>query len=118
MSLGSIWTYVKIATISVVVQLFAIVLGGISAGAGHGSYFVAKLLFPYTLLAGGMEGPIPDLFVTLAGIQYLLYGFIWAMAVKHKCVARVIIALVLVHFGAVLVEFTVFSQTRFGRSYH
>lgn len=28
MSLGSIWTYVKIATISVVVQLFAIVLGG------------------------------------------------------------------------------------------
>ncbi|HKB59886.1 MAG TPA: hypothetical protein VKC56_07535 [Gallionellaceae bacterium] len=117
MSRSRIWTYLRIAVLSVVIQLVAIVLGGVSAGAGHGSYFVAKLLFPYTLLAGGMEGPIPESFVTLAGIQYLLYGFVWAMAVKYKRVAPVIIALVLVHFSAVVVEFTVFSQTVFGHPY-
>lgn len=111
MNRSKIWTYLKIAIYSVVAQLVAIVLGIFSAGAGHGSYVAARLLFPYTILSFGIHGPIPDAFIVLACTQYLLYGFIWGMAIKYKNVAPAMFVLALVHLCAVLLAFIFYDSS-------
>lgn len=108
--------YLKIAICSIVAQLVAAVAGIVSAGAGHGSYVAAKLLFPYTMLSGGVDGPLPTPFIVLACVQYLLYGLIWALAIRYRKVAPAILALASVHVGAVLLVFIFFSPSVFGHS--
>ena len=49
-------------------------LGLMSAGAGHGDYFLAKILFPYTLLSTAAFDSIQPPFMLLTVIQYPAYG--------------------------------------------
>jgi hypothetical protein len=72
-------------------------LGEVSASAGHGDYFLAKLLFPYTMLSTVRFGSIKQSFMVLAFIQYPLYGLILGIAnLKHKLVV-VTVALAVIH---------------------
>jgi hypothetical protein len=60
-----------------------IVIAVISAGAGHGTYTAAKILFPYTMyLAEAFAGSITGQLMLLAVLQFPLYGFVlgWAAA--------------------------------------
>ena len=50
-------------------------LGLMSAGAGHGDYFLAKILFPYTLLSTAAFDRIEPPFMFLL-IQYPVYGVV------------------------------------------
>jgi hypothetical protein len=109
MNRSRILTYVKIAILSIVVQLVAIVAGIVSAGAGHGSYLAVKLFFPYTMLSAGLDGSMMMPFIWLAAIQYLLYGFAWAMAITYKKVGPVIFVLASTHACAVLLAFLLFD---------
>ena len=64
---------------------FMLFLGLMSAGAGHGDYFLAKILFPYTLLSTAAFESIKPPFMWLTLIQYPAYGVVIGLAnVKRK----------------------------------
>src|SRR5207245_402114 len=59
---------------------FMLLLGLISAGAGEGNYFLAKILFPYTLLSTAAFDRIEPPCVFLTVIQYPAYGVVIGLA--------------------------------------
>src|SRR5690242_17468490 len=62
--------------ISLIVTPVALVLGMMSAGLGHGDYFLAKWLFPYTMLSTVLFGSITIPFLLLGIAQFPIYGFL------------------------------------------
>jgi len=86
------------------VKLF---LGLLSAGAGHGDYFLAKLLFPYTMLSAVRFDYIPQSFMVFAIIQYPLYGLVVGVAnlKRRLLVAAIALAVVHVSFAIAAVAF-------------
>ena len=61
---------------SIVATPFALLAGLFSAGAGHGNYFVAKIVFPYTILSTIFFHSITIPFLLLAIAQFPLYGIV------------------------------------------
>ena len=59
---------------SLVATPICLLLAISSAAAGHGSYFLAKLLFPFTMLSTIVFGSIAVPFILLAIIQFPFYG--------------------------------------------
>ena len=47
----------------------------LSSGGGHGNYFVAKCLFPFTMLSTTVFESITGPFVLLAFVQFPIYGW-------------------------------------------
>lgn len=111
MNRSSLSSYLTIAIFSIAAQLVASAMAVVSAGAGHGSYRAVKLLFPYTMLSTGATGSITIPFIVLGMIQYLLYGFICAMAVKHGKVGPTAFVLGTTHATAALFAFLFSAQT-------
>ena len=71
--------------LSLIVTPLFLFLGIASAGAGHGNYLLAKILFPFTMLSTRAFGSIVAPFIVLAIIQFPLYGFILGVAnVKRR----------------------------------
>jgi hypothetical protein len=70
----------KPVIISLVVTPIALFLGVLSAGAGHGHYGMAKLLFPYTMLPAMVSGQISSFFILLAVAQFPAYGIVLGLA--------------------------------------
>ena len=68
--------------ISLVMTPAALILAVMSAGAGHGDYFVAKLLFPYTMLSTFVFDSITIPFLLLAIAQFPIYGFLLSIEKK------------------------------------
>ena len=66
---------------SLVITPIALLVGVGSAGAGHGDYRLAMILFPYTLLSTLIFNSITAPFILLAIIQFPLYG----IALGHAC---------------------------------
>ena len=62
----------------------ALILAVVEAGAGHGSYFFARLFFPYTMLSTHAFGSITVPFMVLACLQTPLYGVLLAFAVNRN----------------------------------
>ena len=99
------WFWIPVA-VFLGVTPFMLFLGLVSAGAGHGDYFLAKLLFPFTMLSTAWFHSINQLFLGLAIIQYPLYGlllgivslkrkfliFAAALAIFHACFAVAAVA--------------------------
>jgi hypothetical protein len=73
-----------------------------SGGAGHGNYFYAKLLYPYTMLPALGEGAIWLPAILFAVFQFPLYGLIYALAAKRRKQAIAAIVLVIAHAFAVV----------------
>jgi hypothetical protein len=72
-----------------------------SAGAGHGSYMLAKILFPFTMLSTLAFGSIIAPAIALAVLQFPFYGFILGTAnVKGRFRTRPAV-LLLIHILAV-----------------
>jgi hypothetical protein len=70
----------------------ALVLGIASAGAGHGDYVSARLLFPYTMLSTYLTS---DLTLVLAVIQMPVYGVVLFLA-SLRGGRRFVVALIVV----------------------
>ncbi len=83
-----------------VVTPLALFLGIASAGAGHGDYFWAKIIFPYTMLSTALFHSIPAPFILLAILQFPLYGLILAFAGERKRLGLLVIVLAVVHILA------------------
>jgi hypothetical protein len=63
-----------------------------AAGAGHGSYQPAALLFPYAMAIAGAVGSITPELMAIAAVQYPVYGALIARARKPGSVTLRIIA--------------------------
>ena len=74
-----------------------LLLGVISAGAGHGNYLQAKLFFPITMLSALPFQRITDPFIVLAIVQYPFYGVILGFANLRRRLAITAIELAIFH---------------------
>ena len=95
---------------------FMLFLGLISAGAGHGDYVLAKMLFPYTLLSTAAFARIEWLFVFLAVIQYPAYGVLIGLANVRRKLVLAGGALTFIHSLSVIAAF-VFANPSFSGSF-
>jgi hypothetical protein len=86
--------------VSLVVTPLALLLGIASAGAGHGDYIWAKILFPYTMLSTFLFQSITAPFILLAILQFPLYGLILAFANERKRLGSLAIVLAMAHILA------------------
>ena len=88
--------------VSLVVTPVALLLGIGSAGGGHGDYFWAKMLFPYTILSAFLFGSITVPFVLLAIAQFPLYGIGLGYATGKGQFARLASIMLVAHTAAVV----------------
>lgn len=91
--------------VSIVLTPVALVLGLFSVGAGHGDYFLAKILFPFTMLSTVFTGGITDFFFLVAALQLPFYGLIIAVGIKLNKSAFFARGLLAVHIIAVILCF-------------
>jgi len=77
MKASAFWTPL---VISLVATPICLLLGIASGGAGHGDYFLARLLFPFTMLSTIPFGSITTPFILLAIAQFPAYGMILGCA--------------------------------------
>lgn len=96
-----------IALLITPVFLFA---GLASAGAGHGDYLWAKILFPFTLLSFRVSGTITNPFIALAIVQFPLYGLLLANANAKRRYLPSLVALLVVHSMAVAACFLLLRE--------
>jgi hypothetical protein len=81
-------------------------LGGLmSAGAGEGNYFLAKILFPYTMLSTAIFHVIKRSFFLMAVVQYPLYGLLAGVANLRRKLIICGLALAIVHALTVIASF-------------
>lgn len=62
----------------------AILVAIMSAGAGHGSYVTARVLFPYAMLVSQFEGSIGPTAMGIGLLQFPLYGALIGRAVAKQ----------------------------------
>jgi hypothetical protein len=86
------------------VLLFIVV---VAAGGGHGTYWLAKTFFPWTMMATAVTKSIVQPFIAFAFAQYPLYGIIldWMRASGRLKPAA--LALAAVHLFAALLAFAI-----------
>jgi hypothetical protein len=82
---------------SLIVTPIALLLGVGSAGAGHGDYRLAMILFPYTLLSTSLFDSITPPFIILAIIQFPIYGVALGYANEKQRLLSMSIVLCVVH---------------------
>jgi len=95
---------------SLVVTPIALLLGVGSAGAGHGDYRLAMILFPYTLLSAVIFDSITTPFIILAIIQFPLYGIALGHANEKGRLISMSILLCVVHGVASTAMFLVANE--------
>jgi hypothetical protein len=87
--------------VSFIATPIALILGIGSGGVGHGDYFWAKMLFPYTMLSTFLFESITAPFILLAIAQFPLYGVSLGYANGKGRFALLAVVLLLAHLGAV-----------------
>jgi hypothetical protein len=96
--------------LTLIVTPFFLYLGIASGGAGHGNYLLAKILFPFTMLATEAFGSIVAPFILLAIIQFPLYGFILGAANVKGRILLSSIGLLLIHLLAASACFVIVGE--------
>jgi hypothetical protein len=86
---------------------FCLLLAIGSAGAGHGDYFWAKIIYPYTMLSTLVFGSITIPFRLLAVAQLPLYGVLLSIAWLRNRLGLAALGLLTVHAVAALACFAV-----------
>lgn len=95
--------------VSLLLTPFLIHAGIASAGAGHGDYGMARILFPYTMLSVRWNGVITPFHVGVAVAQWPLYGLILSLALRRsrQVFFLCLLVLVAVHAGTAMGTFRV-----------
>jgi hypothetical protein len=83
--------------ISLVATPICLLLGIASGRAGHGDYFLAKLLFPFTMLSTIPFGSITVPFILLAVAQFPAYGMILGRANEKGKFMHAAVVMLAVH---------------------
>jgi hypothetical protein len=87
--------------VSLVVTPICLFLAVISAGAGHGGYLAAKILFPVTMLSTFLFHSITAPFILLAVVQFPVYGVILGVAGTQRRLLTTALVLLAIHAVAV-----------------
>jgi hypothetical protein len=85
----------------------AILCGVASGGAGHGDYFIAKLLFPVTMLSTVVFGSITPPFILLAFLQFPIYGWFIASGLRPGTRRLHLWVPIGIHFAALTLNFLI-----------
>lgn len=91
---------------SLVATPVCLLIGIASGGAGHGDYVLARILFPYTMLASFLFEEIVAPLVVLAVAQFPLYGVALGVAAKRGRFGVTLLLLLAVHALAAAACFT------------
>jgi hypothetical protein len=83
-------------------------LGVAPTGAGHGSYFPATILFPYTMLSTSLFHSITIPFMLLAIVQFPAYGIILGFANTKCMLIPAAFTLLVIHALAIGSNYAVF----------
>jgi hypothetical protein len=102
----------RMTLLSALVTPVLAVLVVMAAGGGHGSYYLAKILFPYAMASTVFTGYITQPIVWLGVLQFPAYGLIldWAHSTGRQ--GHYTIALVGIHLAFVALAF-LFSNPSF-----
>ena len=80
-----------------VVGVLALAFCVFAAGAGHGSYLPAKILFPLTMLSTLVFNRITAVFAIVAVVQFPLYGVVLATGRSRGRGVRTLVVLTALH---------------------
>ncbi len=78
--------------------------------AGHGSYFLAKILFPFTMLSTVLFRSIVAPFIVFAVLQFPLYGLLLGRANASGTFARWATGVLIVHLLAAMFCFVLIGE--------
>jgi hypothetical protein len=81
------------------------------AGAGHGSYLPAKLLFPLPMALTGITGSITRPLLIIAGLQYPLYGLLVGWLIGRNQVRRAMLLLLGIHLCGLALGMSLSAST-------
>lgn len=92
---------------------FCLLFAFASAGAGHGDYILATVLFPFTMLSAVFFNSITISFVWLAIVQFPVYGIVFGLAnLRNKLAISIAVALV-IHLSAIFACFLFLRENLF-----
>lgn len=77
----------------------------VASGGGHGSYALARVFFPFTMLSTVFNGRIDGIYLAVGLFQYLFYGLVFWVAVKLNRSKPAIALLLTIHGLVVFVVF-------------
>jgi hypothetical protein len=86
---------------SIPITGFAWFLAVLSGGAGHGNYFFAKLLFPFSMYWAGQVGTITNSMIVLGLAQFPLYAVVIGGARKRDFGTAAFVPILVIHFAFV-----------------
>lgn len=81
----------------IIVEIVSVILAVTIAGAGHGSYEVASILFPYTMFSTRFLDRITTPFIVLALGQFPTYGVLVAATTRRWGPWTMLIPLIALH---------------------
>jgi hypothetical protein len=87
-----------------VVGVLCLLVAVFAAGAGHGTYLPAKILFPFAMLASVLGRSITFPYVVLALAQFPLYGLLLGAAFRSPRFILCVIILSCAHFAVAAVD--------------
>ena len=90
--------------VSILVTPLALLFAFLSGGAGHGDYFWAKILFPYSMLST-LIIESNTLLILLTLIQFPFYGFLLAFAGEREWLRRFAVGCSIAHIVAAILCF-------------
>jgi hypothetical protein len=83
----------------------------VAAGGGHGTYWLAKTFFPWTMMSTAVTRSITQPLVVLGIVQYPLYGIILDVARAKGRFKPAALTLAAVHFSALMLAFAVSNRS-------
>lgn len=89
----------------IAIEAVAVAAAMFSGGAGHGSYVLARLLFPFSFLLMLAGGELEPLVIGVGLLQYPLYGGLLGLASASKRM-RVPVGFLALHMIAALASFS------------
>jgi hypothetical protein len=96
------------------VGLIAVIVAVITAGAGHGTYVPAEILFPYTMLSTAFLGRVTAAFAIVALVQFPLYGALVGSVRSSRLRLRAVAILVAIHVAVALCSMVLLRGGSFG----
>lgn len=105
---GRFWP--PFAAMMLLTPLF-LLIGIASSGAGHGNYFLAKLLFPFTMLSTLIFDIITVPFLIIGLMQFPAYGVILGLMNQRAALVPALIAIVILHVAAAATALCVIGET-------
>jgi hypothetical protein len=95
------------------VCILCLLVAVLAAGAGHGTYLPAKILFPFAMLAGVFGRSITLPYVVLALVQFPLYGLLLGAAFRSPRFVLCVIILSCAHFAVAAVDISMPADDSF-----